>query len=460
MQLAINILLFLLFLLFSNLALTQELDKKQMYETYFRDKIKGAFPDTRLVVDVTLKQTKDVSIGLFPYRTKNPDDHLFSIDKVKQLLIYSDGPLDKKLIASMLNLSPSKIQFKRVVFDSPSLSLAPTPTPAPANTPVPTPVPNPIPIYSNELQKASHFFETNNMMFWFVLGSITIALAILVFISFSLFKISRRTSEIKNHSASLPPQQQQSSYPPPLSSGPYSNSHLSQDHPYTPKQLKALFSECYWTESDASAAALIRKFPDISTYLELDFASEYIHFLQTMGPGDLTFLEDAYFLNPYDEMFFLSPSDTPKTWRNYVSKLRFDKMNISVEESLTLIDERPIPLPKSRPRILKIKPRIVINSLAEEESLLNNLLEDQKLKLPSLYKLFILPHEKKREILSKYSAAELAEAWIAPQYILSDLEKLLPERKLYLMKALNKAPSRESFIFQKMIQECEKEWCG
>ncbi|MNL84237.1 hypothetical protein D3C87_2121440 [compost metagenome] len=59
------------------------------------------------------------------------------------------------------------------------------------------------------------------------------------------------------------------------------------------------------------------------------------------------------------------------------------------------------------------------------------------------------------EVLARFDARTLAEAWIGPTEVLQSLESHLPEKKLKLLNNYRQktAPSRHSPVFSALVQE-------
>jgi hypothetical protein len=153
-----------------------------------------------------------------------------------------------------------------------------------------------------------------------------------------------------------------------------------------------------------------------------------------------------------------------------LSQLRIKNLSTTIEEKIQLLSnskwssvKKEFDLtnyPPSIKRKIKSLRTLDIASVEEEEILLKKDLGiELKEAIPSLAWILELEESQIISILAQYNAKELAEAWIAPRFVLEKVASYLPEkRKNLLENYLQKInPSRRSSTFKEIHQTTIRE---
>ena len=435
---------------------TSDYAVQEQLERQYSEKIKNIYPDGKFAVSVSLAPLSRVDLDLSNYNVQVREEDADPRARVTQVKIVADAEIPAHLISSVIGIKEALIKVEVQSFEGIKRSIASVAPGTPAETKAENSSPG-------------------------VLGKFG-GLALLIFagiFAVGLFFVRSITRSLTELVAKA---DQMVSAPPPVSveyidktissrndrgggSGSGGESQrmgtTARSSDYSDGQLKAFFSECYWTQNDEGASALIRQIPKMKIYQELSFGKEYISYLKGITPGGLSFLKDPYFLQPDETFYELAVEETPKTWFRSVSEMRLEKLGLTAFETLQTVEEVPSHRGQSsKKRHLKSQVRVHIRSVAEEAELLEKLTsEEQKLELPSLYKLTQLTDDELVRVFEGITAKELAEAWVGPDSILNALQSKIPERKWELAKSIlesdkAKAPraSRESAGFKKLMQ--------
>lgn len=240
----------------------------------------------------------------------------------------------------------------------------------------------------------------------------------------------------------------------------------------------ALLSDCYWGKFDGYAAYIWNRTPvgvRREIVAEYPALARYTAFLSEVPEENLARHNEPYYLNPYP-IFHLDNAELTKLVRKYprllgtISSLRLEGLKLSAKEKIELNSEINGDLPGDnnlpartgfRERNLARRAAIRLESIEEEEEILGlgNLTNDLKAQIPTLGWLLEVPKEQVRSHLEKYSARDLASAWIGPERVLNFLGELLPEKKRRLVEEYCEkgAPSRNSQVF-KALFDFSFEW--
>lgn len=234
--------------------------------------------------------------------------------------------------------------------------------------------------------------------------------------------------------------------------------------------LRSLLWDCYWCEQDGYAHWLWQRMgvPDKQRILTEDPAIEaYVrHF--TSGPvSELGYHNHSYYLAPRDYSR-TSQADmakviqgNPGLWA-MLSPMRCDFIPLTLTERLRLLQAPPLSgpvpsLPASPARKLRGGQRVGTVT-AEDEGILMKKPEmvppELRAQLPSLVWLAVLPEERTAEILAKFSAVELAQAWTGHPTVLETLASRLPEKKWALVSnyVTKTKPSVHNSIYKQLCQ--------
>jgi hypothetical protein len=228
-----------------------------------------------------------------------------------------------------------------------------------------------------------------------------------------------------------------------------------------PQQLQAIFAECYWTEQDQTASALVRNYPT-PAYTELRFGKDYMTYLMQVNPGSMDVLNDSYFMNPNPIFMEMSTSDTPASLVSQCSKIRFEKLGFTAAEMIRAQNRATSGFQTAVTSALRSLPlvyRVKFKNTEEESFILSSdeFTDSVKLALPSLFALDRLEQNTFDEVVSSVSVTELAEAWVGPEDLLARIEARLPTRKREVFNQVKRSltPSRDSAGFHKIMSLCK-----
>ena len=219
--------------------------------------------------------------------------------------------------------------------------------------------------------------------------------------------------------------------------------------------VAALLFDCYWAEKDNYARfiwdrvpvpvkqELVEKFPALRGY------SDYICTLSSSA-SDLHM--NPFYLKPVN--LNLKSNDVirdlvkskPEFYNN-LSPIRKQSISLGPKQSIELSQKEPLKFeeaeklassaPDSKPRRLPIQVTINVDSVEEEAEILSieNLPFDIMEKVPSLGWLMRIPEENAKKILGRFSANDIANAWLGPNDVLEFIESLIPDEKMELIKS-------------------------
>lgn len=220
---------------------------------------------------------------------------------------------------------------------------------------------------------------------------------------------------------------------------------------YNLRSLKAMISDCYWTEKDEYASWIWKKmdFNQRSELLgTLPYIEAYSRYLSEIPAMPFPHFDHAYYVKPF-EMSMTSQEDLAKFTRgapvvwNLISPLRQSCLPLRLEEKLDCLKsssgailQNPI-FPTSTPRDLSVMGSWGDLSVEDEETLLKNphvVPISMRGQIKSLVWLSLLPEEEIRLKLEQVDAKSLASAWVGPEGMLNHLETLLPDKKKELLR--------------------------
>jgi hypothetical protein len=211
--------------------------------------------------------------------------------------------------------------------------------------------------------------------------------------------------------------------------------------------LLALMTDCYWSEKDGSAAWLWQRIPMARRKALIAKAAplaDYARMIAAVAPEECSYPQDPYYLDPLPlaqvsnadlvELVRQAPAIFPR-----LSRVRREALPLTMKEKLTLSQGVAGELPSlaglkaSALRVLKQAASISVRSVEEERELLDLGVDLAAMEtIPSLIWLKRLKNMEAQAILNRFSARELAQAWIGPADVLSHLEALIPEKKRQL----------------------------
>lgn len=238
------------------------------------------------------------------------------------------------------------------------------------------------------------------------------------------------------------------------------------------ESVHAILMDCYWGRLDRYAAFVWHRLPmekKVSLVGRDGVLAEYVTTLQDIGEEDRGADQDSYYLHPLP-ISHLDNDALSEVVRKHkgllkaLPSLRADALNLTVPERVALLTENPadgaLPdfskLAASELRTLTKRTRFKIRSVEEELQVLAmpNLSPDMARDIPTLAWLAELPVDRIRTVLSGFSAQQLAEAWVGPDFVLKKLSDALPEKKLKLVLTYKDKtrPNRENPAFQALCR--------
>lgn len=250
---------------------------------------------------------------------------------------------------------------------------------------------------------------------------------------------------------------------------------------FSVSSLAALLTDSYWSEEDGYAAFLWSHIP-LEKRKELinqyGLLGDYTAYICGVSPVDLGFHDEPYYLDPLP-IFFLDNHQLTEFCRQHrgfhgllptlrkqalllTAKERIEGANISSDKKgfSQMVDALKKKSP-STPRSFKKRELFKIHSIEEEKEILamSELSWQQKMQIPSLGWLAEFEGQRIEEILSAFSAQDLASAWVAPDHVIEKLKGHIPEKKYQLITSYGeKIPaSRESTCFKAIHQMVVKE---
>jgi hypothetical protein len=423
----------------------EDLDLQIALENQFNTKLNKAYPDVRVVVTVDLKKEHEMKLDLIGEIASVPNHNQSVAEQIESVKIFADEALESEKIAQLLEVPVNEI--KMVTFQKYVKSTA--------AAKAETPVVEPLTFMEKIRQSAANYYHA------IVALGILLALSVAAVMIFSIFNVGASIQQAaKNLFNSSKSSDHAGATAAPVKSEAFTpTSAAISQRKWSAHQLKAILAECYWTEQDHSAAALVQAFPG-EEYLELGFGAEYLTYLRHVKPGGLAILEDPYFTTPHPIFFNVSVSDTPAYLYHECSQIRFDALQCSAVDMIRAQNgERKKKdsqmLQASVLRTLPSAIRVKFKDVEEEDSILQSseFSEEIKVSLPSLYTVQQLSDAQFEQVINQITVSELAEAWTGPAWLLSKISERLPARKREVLQQIEKTvvASRHSRGFQKVV---------
>lgn len=232
--------------------------------------------------------------------------------------------------------------------------------------------------------------------------------------------------------------------------------------------LLALMSDCYWSEQDTYGAYVWHRIPVKARrglLTKLNFLPEYTSYLSSVEEANLNLEQDPYYLSPLELASVDNKALTDLVRKNpgllnTLSSLRVNNLDLKPVERIGLAKKASeaghspanigTPNP-SQARKLKKKVQIQIRNIAEEKEILasKDITPEIMEGAVSLGWLAKLSDTVITDVLSIYTAKQLASAWIGPPEVLDKLASQIPKKKLELLDSYRTSanPSRESQTF-------------
>lgn len=212
-----------------------------------------------------------------------------------------------------------------------------------------------------------------------------------------------------------------------------------------------IIMDCYWGREDHYASFIWSKL-NISTKRELlsksEYLADYVDYLEDQEKIDLKKENESYYMRPLGLAHLSNDILTNLVMSNpglyqRLSTLRRDGLGITATQKMQLMSEDicdvNLEFPNNNSQARKLTKRILVypSSIAEEEELLafNDFTIEQKYSVVSLYWLSQLDEEDIKDILSPYTAKQIASVWLAPENVLETIAKCIPPKKLKLVNS-------------------------
>lgn len=246
---------------------------------------------------------------------------------------------------------------------------------------------------------------------------------------------------------------------------------------FTFEGVLAILTDCYWSENDPYASYIWKRIPlelKHSLVKKVSFLEEYAKYISTLEEKNLGYEQDPYYLAPIP-VFHINNRILTELIREYpalfglISDLRKESLTLSLKERIIITEidwGEDIEIPdftKIEPspiRYIKNNTKLTISSIDEEIEVLEmeNFPIELMEQIPTLAWLAFLDDNRISKIMQKFSARELAKAWIGPEEILERLLEILPGRKQDLLQSYKETiiPSRESYVFRTLHRESIK----
>ena len=236
---------------------------------------------------------------------------------------------------------------------------------------------------------------------------------------------------------------------------------------FSAQSCLALWTDCYWCEADDYAAFAWSQFSQVQRLdLVKDFPAteRYVRHLEKQTPLDYGLHGETAYLNPLPFFPLDNNSLTGLVLKHpalltKLSRLRSEALNLGLGERIGLqrmaLQRTDLPdfstVRASAERVMESFGRISLSTENTETEAMNlrDLPITTKEQFLTLAWLMQLPKEKVTGILDKFTARELASAWIGPRALLEFLNQCLPEKKRELVMSYRATikPSRNSRAF-------------
>ncbi len=216
-----------------------------------------------------------------------------------------------------------------------------------------------------------------------------------------------------------------------------------------------LLADAYWSEMDDYGAFLVARMT-AGTKLKLmakaRWVGPYLDYVSGLAPKDHDRERETAYLNPLP-LFQINNQKLTEIVREYpalfsrLSSIRRENVQLRVSERLLLWNHKPPILPEpsqlsamaaSPSRDLTASSRGWIRDAEEENELLTEReIPDRILRaIPTLAWATFLSEQRLTEILSEYSAQQLADSWVGPVKVLDYFSRCLPPKKLAAVRSL------------------------
>jgi polyhydroxyalkanoate synthesis regulator protein len=421
----------------------KDLSLQQSLEAQFQQRIKQAYPDLKFSIVVDLKPVKTVELDVFSFQSALDDENQSVVERIKKVTLFTEKSLPEKITSELIGLNSILIHQEVRTFSK--LNQETAAESVKENT-------------KEDKQKdyLDQLAEQFGAPYLVIIGFLVAGLFIIFWLTSKLISGILAIAEALQAGSSGEARSTKK-----VETSSAQSSWNSVTHNFRPDQLKSMLAECYWNKQDASAAALIRKYPEVDIYKTLRFGCIYLDYLKHVIPGKLDFINDPYFINPNPVFWDISPEDTPIEALGQCSEMRFDAANFHPIEVIKLHEKTKdftfVPKNKSHLRPLQFSLRVKFKDVSQESEVLKSSLSKETLwLLPSLYRMTLLTQEQFQWVLSQVTIRDLAQAWEGPEWVLQAIMDRLPEKKRDILEQFNakRAGDRHSTAFHTILNLC------
>ncbi|MEO0335638.1 MAG: hypothetical protein AAF202_04560, partial [Pseudomonadota bacterium] len=244
------------------------------------------------------------------------------------------------------------------------------------------------------------------------------------------------------------------------------------------ESLLEMLADCYWTHNDSYASGLWNAMSATQrreVAKATAWTQDYAEHLLTVKPQFYSRFYSPYYLKPLnvhklDQQTLSEAVEKDPDLYNLVSEIRNEYLKISSEKRIEFEMQRKDAISddtrnrlqgkldkhsEGAPRAFSSNRMIPLNSIEDESKLLGrkDLGLDIMVRIPTLAWLKYEDKEKLTNELRKYSAQDLAQAWLGPEDVLRYIEELIPEKKMNLVRSYLQRvaePSRQNPIFEEL----------
>jgi|GEM_PF-3905135 len=227
-------------------------------------------------------------------------------------------------------------------------------------------------------------------------------------------------------------------------------------HSLPAKSWVALLSDCYWCEQDRYAAWLWLNMSHESRAQTLELwppATRYVEFIATLIPDERSDHHHPYYIRPLP-ISLISQTDIQRLveksthfWR-FISPMRKHSIQLPISEIVALEKASlestghsdSLMLAEKQASELRVLPASWSKQdlTAEDELFLLSHADEvpfgSRELMPSWVWVALLPDPESKQLLTNYSASDLAGAWVGCNEVLSKIELLIPHQKMEMIK--------------------------
>ena len=220
-----------------------------------------------------------------------------------------------------------------------------------------------------------------------------------------------------------------------------------------PDGVRALLADCYWSEQDEYAHWLWSHWTQeqkAEVIRSLPYAYDYANHFTRLESKPLQYHRHPYYLSPMP-IEMVSNEDlglwllNQKTQPKLFSPVRQQKIHVPLKNRLDWLESNEssaaTSLPKSSEQVRKLPQNMAGSSLSldDENYILSHHEQIPSELIPELRSwvwLWLQDADFQEQILSEFTAQELADSWLGPAEVLEALMQKMPDRKQILLQDL------------------------